>query len=311
MNNVKLMIFSLLLCALAECSTGGNRGEQEGQVKEVSNTDGDADLFSRGEKLSELKSKKLNEVSGLAASIANPGMLWALNDSGNDPEVYLIDLKTTIKRTYVLKGISNRDWEEIGVGPGPKPGKNYLYVGDIGDNMAIHTYKYIYRFEEPLYEESAGKEKIEIANFDTQVFWLSDEVRDTEAFAVDPRTHDIYLISKWSTPTHIYQLKAGTGSQDTAVAKHIGTLPMSTVVAADFNRDGSELLVKTYGDVFYWKRDEKTSVSDMLKRRGRELPYDKEPQGESVTFSANGDGYYTLSEQKKNKAVYLMFYRRL
>lgn len=267
------------------------------------------ELFAKGKKLGELKSKRLNEVSGLAASVANENMLWALNDSGNEAEVYLIDRETNIKRTYVLKGVKNRDWEEITVSRDPISGKNYVYVGDIGDNMAVYPYKYIYRFEEPEYRTDATG-KVEITNFQTLTFSLSDQQRDTEAFVVDPKTGDLYIISKWKTPVDLYVIKAADMRADTAVARRVGTLPFSTVVAADFNRDGSELLIKTLGDVYYWKRDATTSVQSMLQEKGISLPYDREPQGESVAWSVSGDGYYTLSEQKKNQSIHLMFYQR-
>lgn len=267
-------------------------------------------LFSKGKALGELKSKKLNEVSGLAASVANPGMLWTHNDSGNDAEVFLIDLETNIKQTYVLKGISNRDWEEIALGPGPVPGVQYLYVGDIGDNNAIHEYKYIYRFKEPVYNPGTGKEKIEISDFDTITFSLSNERRDTEAFVIDPVTRDIYIISKWKSPADLYQLKYSESTQVTMVAQHIGTVPISTVVAADFNKDGTELLIKTYNSVSYWKRSLDMSVLSMLQTPGTPLPYQREPQGEAITWSTTGNGYYTLSEHKKGDQVHLLFYER-
>ena len=94
--------------------------------------------FLPGKRLSEIKDKKLSEVSGLASSIRNPGLLWAHNDSGNRPEVFLIDDKCDIKRIVVLDGIKNRDWEDIAVGPGPDSTKSYVYVGDIGDNDGVH-----------------------------------------------------------------------------------------------------------------------------------------------------------------------------
>ena len=47
--------------------------------------------FSPPKKLGTVKTKKLKEVSGIAASIKNPGYIWGHNDSGNEPDVYLFD----------------------------------------------------------------------------------------------------------------------------------------------------------------------------------------------------------------------------
>lgn len=45
--------------------------------------------FERGKRLSELTDEKLKEVSGLAASVRNPGFLWTLTDSGNEAKYTL------------------------------------------------------------------------------------------------------------------------------------------------------------------------------------------------------------------------------
>src|SRR5258708_16246272 len=92
--------------------------------------------------------QQLEEASGLVASIANPGLLWSTNDSGNPPEVFLIDQNAKTKLVCTLFRIHNRDWEDIAIGDGPDPKKKYIYVADIGDNWAQYKLKFIYRFEE-------------------------------------------------------------------------------------------------------------------------------------------------------------------
>ena len=303
MRGIALLIGSTILTLITSFCTSNENGSRDATAG-----GNEHELFSRGTKLGLLKSKKLNEASGLAASIANPGMLWTLNDSGNPSEVYLIDRETNIKLTCKLEGVDNRDWEEIAIGPGPEKGKHYNYVGDIGDNAAAHDLKYIYRFQEPVLK--AGEEKVKITQVDKIVFSLSDERRDAEAFFVDPKTLDIYIIGKWKNPCDLYQLKYSPDTNKSAVAQRIGTVPMSLVVAADFSGDGSELLLKTYKHVFYYKRSGDMSVASMLEQKPIDLPYDQEPQGESVAWATDGKGYYTLSEQKKDKDVHLMYYKR-
>jgi hypothetical protein len=311
LNLMRLVTVLALMFGVSSCNSQSEKARLEDQLKgtaqEVSEP---APSFAPAKKLGKLKNKKLDEVSGLAASVANPGLFWVLNDSGNKPEIYLIDEETNIVQTYALKGVRNRDWEEIAVGPGPETGKQYIYVGEIGDNMAIHPYKYIYRFPEPVYASDEDKETIDVTRFDTITFALSDERRDTEAFVVDPVTRDIYVIAKWKSPVDVYQLRFSDLAKNPAIAEHVGTLPISTVVAADFSRDGTELLIKNYDKIFYWKRPVNTPVMKMLQKVAVEIPYEREPQGESIAWSADGDGFYTVSEQKKNEDVHLLYYRR-
>src|SRR5689334_17375888 len=95
----------------------------------------DSKAFMPAKKLAELSNKDLEEVSGLAASQQNAPYLWTHNDSGNGPDVFLIDNELKVRLRCTLKGVANRDWEDICVGPGPVTGKSYVYVADIGDNF--------------------------------------------------------------------------------------------------------------------------------------------------------------------------------
>src|SRR5690606_31051496 len=76
--------------------------------------------FAKAARLTLLKEKRLSEISGIAASVVNPGLFWVHNDSGGEPEVYLIDKSLNILLTCRLEGIENRDWEDITIGPGPE-----------------------------------------------------------------------------------------------------------------------------------------------------------------------------------------------
>jgi hypothetical protein len=265
--------------------------------------------FQSGKRLSEIKEKKLNEVSGLAASARNPGLLWAHNDSGNRPEVYLIDDKCEIQRIVVLDGIKNRDWEDIAVGPGPDSTKSYVYVGDIGDNGGEHRFKYIYRFEEPLL--NPGDEKEMITDFDTIVFQLPGSRKmDTEALFIDASTRDLYVVTKREEPVHVYQIQSAYGLKDTITALEVATLPLTQIVAADLSADGHELIMKNYSHIFYWNNSAGKPWSEVLKERPLEIPYHPEPQGESLAWARDSSGFYTLSEVDKGQKSYLYFYER-
>jgi hypothetical protein len=199
--------------------------------------------FRRGKRLAELKSKNLKEVSGLAASVRNPGLLWAHNDSGNGPDIYLIDQNLSVKQHYILVGVKNRDWEDIAVGPGPDSTKNYVYLGEIGDNEAKYPLKYIYRFEEPALD-SAQSGAISISEFETITFRLSDQQKDTEALLIDPKTKDLLVISKREEPVNVYQLKYPYSTEDTITARQVITLPLTQIVAASCSPGGDEILMK-------------------------------------------------------------------
>lgn len=264
--------------------------------------------FAAGERLAELTGEQLLEPSGLAASVKNPEMLWTHNDSGNGAEVFLIDRKLNIRMVCVLRGVRNRDWEDIAVGPGPKAGKTYVYVGEIGDNMAQYPFKHIYRFEEPVFKN--GETKILIKDVDVLTFSLPDGKKDTESLMVHPVTGALYIVSKREEPVVVYTLKGGFVSGDTLTAEPVARLPHTQIVAADFSPDGKAILMKTYKEVLFWNADENKPVGETLKTAATKVNYTEEPQGESIAFARDGSGFFTISEQVKGAKSYLYFYPR-
>ena len=123
----KFVLFLSLFAVMSSCS----------RIK-VNNPTED---FYLGKRVVKLKNPDLGEVSGMVASRSNPGFFWVHNDSGDEPRIFLIDKELNIKMTCSLEGATNRDWEDIAIGPGSVDGKNYLYIGDIGDNDGGNLYK--------------------------------------------------------------------------------------------------------------------------------------------------------------------------
>jgi hypothetical protein len=264
--------------------------------------------FLTGKPLGELENKNLEEASGLVASIKNPGCLWTHNDSGNKAQVFLIDTHANVKLTCTLKGIENRDWEDISIGPGPASDKKYIYVGDIGDNFARYPLKFVYRFEEP--QMVKGVDKIVITKFDTITFRLEDQQKDTETLIIDPKTNDLYIVSKREEPVFVYQLKYPFNTKDTLTARRLFSLPFTQIVAGDFSSDGEELLLKNYEDIYYWKTPKEKSLQEALKEKPELLAYEQEPQGEAIAWARGDNGFYTLTEKVEGEKCELFFHKR-
>lgn len=260
--------------------------------------------FSFGQPLGKIDAR-LVEASGLASSVVNPGMLWTHNDSGHPAEVFLIDTLAQIKMVCRLKNVVNRDWEDIVIGPGPDSTKSYVYVADIGDNEAKYPVKILYRFEEPVL--SAGE--LDILEFDTLFLQLDDGVRDTESIMIDPLAHGMYLLSKREDSVHFYKVNYPYEG-DTLNARYRVTLPYHNINAAEISPDGTEVIIKDYDHIYYWKRPDGGPISKLLQTPPVVLNYEKEVQGEAITFSRRGTGFFTLSESHKNHQAELMFYNR-
>ena len=259
-----------------------------------------------------LDDSDIDEASGIVISRQNPDMLWTHNDSGDYNRIFLVQKNGAWKGTFLLKGAINRDWEDIAAGPGPIKNVNYLFVGDIGDNIAIHKYKHIYRFPEPdLNTADTSIDWVELDNVEKITFVYPDGIlMDSETLMVDPWTKDIYIVTKMEKPVTIYRLQYPQSTMDTVVAEKYGTLPFAYAVAGDISPDGKEILIKTYNEVYLWSRDNWESIRDALIRPPFRLKYIPEPQGEAVAFALDGGGFYTLSEIRHGVLPMIYFYER-
>lgn len=248
---------------------------------------------------------QIDEVSGMVDSRSMPGNLWVQQDGGNPAELVLLGQDGKVKSKMAVPNAQNIDWEDLSSGPGPQTNVNYLYMGDIGDNNAEQASRVIYRFPEPT-NLNTPIQQVERINYR-----YPDGPRDAEALLVDPQTRDIYIVSKRETRVRLYRLKYPQNINEVTVAENLGEIPLSVVTGASISPDGTEILLRTYTNVYYYKRTAGQSLPDAIQlKEGRTLPYRLEPQGEAVCFDREGRGFYTLSERYNSPAVSLYYYAR-
>ena len=274
------------------------------------------DLFDSRDEVGKVDTR-LGEASGLASSRIHPHVVYTHEDFKDLNEFYALDAHNgEIVGDFVLVGATNRDYEDISVGPGPVEGASYVYVGDVGDNWEKRLDIKIYRIKESILQIGAGVRQ-KITDFDTLTLTYHDgAAHNSEAFYFDPVDQLIYIIRKeggkmWRTPR-----KWGPGDATMRLVRDvdIGSNPNQIIAGADMSPDGREVLLKYYGAVRYYCRTPGQSMTDVLATAEPiTLPYTREPRGESVAFAAErGKGYYTLSENNgDNKEQPLYNYQRI
>lgn len=262
------------------------------------------DFAGNGIALTKIRNQStLDEISGMAASIKNPGCFWVHNDSGDKARLFLINTGGYIVATVTIdtEFTDNRDWEDIAVGPGPAGGESYVYIGEIGDLDRKYTNKYIFRITEPAIDTSSLNQRFHVARDSvfTITFDYADGSRDAEILLIDPETKDLFVITKREERVQIYELPYPQNFEEKVIlTRSAVTLPFRLTNGGDISADGKEILVKNLTHVYYWKRKEGESVIDALSRPGEKLPYIKEPQGESIAWFRDGSAYLTVSEKK-------------
>ena len=233
-----------------------------------------------------MQNKALSESSGVAVSHSQPGILWSQNDSGNEPTLFALDTMGTDFGAVDVRGARNVDWEEIALGP-CSVGR-CIYIADTGDNNENRESVTLYRVPEPTLSRNAGA--LHTALAEAVYFRYPDGSHDVEAMYVDG-LGDSYLISKGRTgAVLLYRIPAAAWkSRATAVAELLGPVPIPTarelgrlVTGAALSPDGEHVAVRTYRDVFVFRKQADGRLADQthqfLDVRGFEL------QGEGVDW---------------------------
>lgn len=240
----------------------------------------------------------MTEASGLGWSINNPGMIWSHNDSGHTNTLFLLDASTgEIVARYKIGGTVNLDWEDMEVSGGPVDGVSYIYVGDVGDNDQKRPEYSIYRFPEPVFEESHRGQNVNLTDPDVDRirFQYPDGSKDTESLLVDPFTNDIFLVTKRGAVSVLYALPYPQPVDETYTIYKAGEFSFRQASAGTSSGDGSRVLIKNRAEIFYWERQPGETMTEMLSRTPVKAPYGGEPQGEAISFDPDYN-YYTLSE---------------
>ena len=258
-------------------------------------------IFNAGAKTGQINSTYIQEASGIIASRQFPGLVWTHNDSGNPNDIFLLDSTGAIKGVYSVGIYGNRDWEDIAIGPGPDPKKTYIYVGDIGDNDAIHASSFIYRFPEPSTIAGSTGAPAAVSNIDRIIVQYPDGPHNAETLMLDPLTKDIYIAGK-DPSANIYIATYPQKVDTTITMKKIAVLPLSTLTAGDISPNGMEILMKNYNQIYYWKRKAGESIITTLIRTPETIPYVSEAKGEAIGWDPKGNSFYTTSEVK-NSAI--------
>jgi hypothetical protein len=277
---------------------------------------GDSLRWAAPEYAGVLSDPDLDEVSGLAASRAHPGIYWAINDSGTGPKVIAIKADGSKEATMTLAGGENVDWEDLDAFD--LNGKHYLLIADTGDNGGIRKQLTLYVIEEPAKLRDGGSLKPAwIINFK----W-PDGARDCEAAAVDPVRGEVLLISKKRVPPELFRVALRPSDGNPQTAELLATLSdisqpsqeelkknpvygryRSQITAADLSTNGRVLAVLNYHSVHLYVRRDGQDWAQVMKTVPGQLELPWLPQAEGIAFSPDGRSLLIGSEQRPSPLI--------
>lgn len=250
----------------------------------------------------------VDEASGIVASRSIENGIWVQEDGGNQPDLFLINKQAELLKQWRLP-FENRDWEDIAFAVDPVNKKNYLYIGEIGDNAAQFNDYAIYRFEEP---KSINSNITSFEKFSFRYTGASLTRFDAETLFVDPINGDIYIITKRELNVNVFKISYPQSSTAINDAVFLGTIRYPGILGGDISGDGKEIIIKNQFSIYYWKLRDQEGIFEALSRsRDLSPAYEIEMQGEAIAFDKEQNGFYTLSERNDGPQVSLRYYGKI
>ena len=239
---------------------------------------------------------KWSEVSGLASSSLKPDYLYHIEDSGNEPRVYITDKSSNEISSVWIPSVSNRDWEAMTSGP-CRLSNNCVFVGEIGDNSRQHdTYKIIQIEEESMYGSRVN-------TFITEFRYSTGKKYDAESIAYNPRSQSIFIFTK-GDKSLVFELTKEDLQKTYATAKFKWELPIYKATGASISKDGSKFVVLNYYDFFEYDYDI-TKISAPSNYTRKVSKSGRSPQQEAIVYDKSDDNIiYVSSEQNSPLRTY-------
>lgn len=278
----------------------------------------------------------MDEISGLYAMTksGNENYFVGVDDSVGTT-MFIVDRDFGKNSTIALESDTWTDAEEVS-GYTDLSGNHWILLMEFGDNAASITTKHIYRFKEPTVDgvnltiAASGYEKIPFVYPSSPLWEGGGILGDAEASFACPIDGKIYIMSKRETRNFIFSLPiqdSYTGTQTLSyhgemvadvVEETGGVISPANAVAAAISNGNDNVFIKTYDKVYqFYRQARNVTWSQVMTQSapvvetnypGRGTPPSQEPQGESICFEYNDEGYFTISEFNGAGSVPFLYY---
>jgi hypothetical protein len=318
MKKVLMPVLFVLALASSSCSSASeHNGKSSGAAAESKESNGRGApgrqaAFETPAVVARLEDPSVTESSGLAASRCNPGLLWTHNDSGDGPYLYATDERGWRRGTWRVTAAEARDWEDVALGPGPQPGRDYLYIGDIGDNQKARREISVYRVVEPQVATAtaASSRKNPVATEAAEMIRLRypDGSHDAEALLVHPTTGDLYVITKTlGTAPGVYKLTAPystAGVNKLTLSGVIRGMPAGLITGGDIAPGGAGVVLCDYFGAYELTLPGGGATFDEIWGQAvASIDLGQRQQGEAVCYAADGNTIYATSEMRPTPLI--------
>ncbi len=236
----------------------------------------------------------INESSGLAKSSFRDDIVWTLNDSGDVPRIFAIDLKGQLVGEVAIEGAGASDWEAI-----TSDGNGRLLIGDIGNNENQRQDLVVYVIDEPDPSAGSAQAKQTIAfrypeqksfpdkddfNFDAEaLFWWKDR---------------LFLLTKHRSDqnTVLYMFPDNWDEGKLDLVRISETTLGSMVTDAAVSPDNQHLAILTYTGIFVFEAPEEGY--DFLANPVKQIDFYTNVSMQCEGLAWLGNALYMSNEQR-------------
>ena len=235
--------------------------------------------------VSVMSDPRIVESSGLAVSHAHPGIAYTVNDSGDEPRVFAVDIASGA--VVGVTTVRNATWDDA---EAMALWRGTLWVGDVGANRSVGDERALYAIDEP----GPGYHEV---TADRYPITLDGGAIEIEAMSIVPGRIDLY--AKGWPYGRALQLVGRLTTSGPNVARLTKRMTPGWTSDASATPDGRYVLL--HGAVQVDVREARTwrlVHSDVIPMLA---------QGETIAVEASGQSYLIGSEGADSPLVRIAF----
>jgi len=231
----------------------------------------------RDDDVATITDERIPESSALVQSTVDPRLAYTVNDSGDRPYVYVIELASgDVVGLTTLGGVDVVDVEALAIGADDR-----LYVADVGDNAAQRRDLALHALDQPRRGDVT-------TTVQTYPIRHGGGPQNVETLLIDPASGTTYLVTKGllgGEVRRLPELREGRPAVSRPVA---GVGVPGLVTDGAYLPDGSGVVLRTYGGAVVYAMPGWEEVGEV------QLPPQR--QGESLAVIDGGPIMYVGTE---------------
>ncbi len=258
------------------------------------------------EKITLVSNQLPSQVVEQSGMIWYNNLIWVINDSGGNPELYAYNKQGELKRTVKIDNVKNIDWEALAAD------NNHFYIGDCGNNYGTRKNLRVLKISKSQIDNTAlGKVNAEIIHFkwsDQTDFSKRRHQHNFDCESLFAYNNKLYIFSKnWDNyKTRIYELPNAAGTYSISPKATVNVNFM--VTGADVSPNGKVVALvgyKDYKTYLYFLYNYQNF--DFTKGESKRIYLKKlgAAQTEGIAFDNDNNLYVNTEETKiQPQAVY-------